>query len=93
MLGSSWRTDPAAALRGFMKVDSPRSTRRSLSASKAGTRKKTSPRATSRGGAGGPSGWVGMRSGSVRSVRRLGVTSSPMTPLPRVAPSVKTPSS
>ena len=36
-LGSSWRIVPAAELRGFMKVDSPRSARRSLSAAKSGS--------------------------------------------------------
>ena len=69
-----------------MKVDSPASARRSLRAVKSFSDMYTSPRTSSRLGA----SW--MRSGIAPIVRRLWVTSSPISPLPRVAPRSSTPS-
>jgi hypothetical protein len=48
----------------------------------------TSPRTSISGGWPAPRS----RSGTSRTVRRLGVTSSPTAPLPRVAPTASTPS-
>ena len=84
-LGSSWRIVPAAALRGFMNVESPACARRSFSAAKSGSDMYTSPRTSMSGGA------SSKRSGMVPIVRRLWVTSSPISPLPRVAPRTRTP--
>ena len=84
--GSSWRIVPAAELRGFMNVDSPASARRSLSAAKSAatcTPRRAPPAAAAR-----PS----TRSGIEPIVRRLWVTSSPISPSPRVAPRSSTPS-
>ncbi len=79
-LGSSWRREPAAALRGLAKRASPFSSRWRLSLWKTFFGMKTSPRTMSRGSL----------SGSVMGmdlmVRRFSVTSSPTRPSPRVAP-------
>ena len=71
-----------------MNVDSPASARRSLSAAKSASDMYTSPRTSSSGGGSSMS----MRSGIVPIVRRLWVTSSPISPSPRVAPRSSTPS-
>jgi hypothetical protein len=65
-----------------------------LSAAKSFFRNITSPRTTSFfGGTKPDAGFRGMRSGILRIVRTLAVTSSPMMPLPRVAARVSRPSS
>ena len=79
---------PAAELRGFMKVDRPASARRSFSAAKSGSDMYTSPRTSISAGGSGSS----RRSGIAGIVRRLWVTSSPISPLPRVAPRSNSPS-
>ena len=85
MRGSSWRRLPAAALRGFTNSFSPRSRWRAFMRSKSARSMSTSPRTSRRAGA--------LRraacSGSVRTVRRFAVTSSPVVPSPRVAPCTK----
>ncbi len=68
-----------------MKVDSPASARRSFSAVKSLSDMYTSPRTSSSAGA------SSTRSGIAPIVRRLCVTSSPISPLPRVAPRSSTP--
>ena len=83
--GSSCRSEPAAVLRGFMYTGSPCSARSSLSRAKAAVGRYTSPRTSTSAGGDGSS----ITSGSTRTVRRFAVTSSPTSPLPRVAPSVK----
>ena len=86
---------PAAALRGLTKVFSffaPPSISlrcRSLSASKSSRRMKTSPRTSSTGGASRPCSRFGI--GAI--VRTFCVTSSPVSPSPRVAACTSTPCS
>ena len=85
---SFWRNDPAAALRGFGVAFFPSATSRSFSLLKPDSGMYTSPRTSIAAGTPSPI----MRSGMARIVRRFGVTSSPSTPSPRVAPRAKTPS-
>ena len=91
---SSWRTTPAAALRGLTKTFSffaPPSISflwRSFSFSKSSRRMKTSPR-TSRTRASTPL----RRLGTAAIVRTVCVTSSPVSPSPRVAACTSSPSS
>ena len=87
MRESFWRSEPAAALRGFGVGFFPSATRRSFSSRKPESGMYTSPRTSRSGGTSSPS----MRSGIALIVRRLTVTSSPISPSPRVAPRVKTP--
>ena len=89
--GSSWRREPAAELRGLAKVACPSAARRWFSFSKPASDMYTSPRISIRAGNGGPP--ARRRRGISLIVRRLRVTSSPMVPLPRVAPFASTPSS
>src|SRR3989440_93346 len=77
---SSWRRLPAAALSGFTNTFSPRSRACSFMRSKPASGMKISPRASSSAGASPRS-----RCGTARMVRTLAVTSSPLTPSPRVA--------
>ena len=85
-LASSWRTTPAAALRGLTNTFSffaPPSISlrcRSFSAAKSSSRMKTSPRTSSTGAATPFS-----RLGTASIVRTVCVTSSPVSPSPRVA--------
>ena len=89
--GSSWRSDPAAPLRGFASGRPPVSRMRALYASKPARGMYTSPR-TSRT-AGIPACPVRSFSGISPIVRRFAVTSSPVAPSPRVAPRANTPCS
>ncbi len=84
--GSFCRRDPAAALRGFLKSFSPKSSCRWHSLSKSPSERNTSPRTSIKG-----TGSV-RRLGMLWIVRRFSVTSSPVTPSPRVEPRVNTPS-
>ena len=102
MRASSWRTEPAAALRGLAGITmaspsfSPAARRasRASAAFSCAVRKprksafsmKTSPRISMRSGKGG----VSLR-GRDGMVSKLAVTSSPSAPSPRVAPLMKTP--
>ena len=89
--GSFWRSDPAAELRGFMKGFAPAATCSSFTRANPCSGRYTSPRtSTTAGGAAPP---AGSPSGMARMVRRFAVTSSPTTPLPRVAPRTNTPCS
>ena len=81
------RSDPDAALRGFAKSRSPAAACRAFSASKFSTGKKISPRTSTRSGCPDPASRIGI----VPMVRTFGVTSSPVTPSPRVAAEVSTP--
>ena len=89
---SSCLSEPAVALRGLAKRGSPASARSRLSCAKPERVMITSPRTSSTPGA---SAWPSAlsRSGMVRMVRRLAVTSSPAMPSPRVVPRVNRPSS
>ena len=80
------RSEPAAALRGFGAGFLPSATSRSFSSRKPESGMYTSPRTSTSGGA-SPC----MRSGIDLIVRRFGVTSSPWTPSPRVAPRTNSP--
>ncbi len=77
MAGSSWRMEPAAALRGLAKSGSPSALLMTLSFSKPERVRYTSPSATR---------VIGRVSviGTDLMVRILCVTSSPITPSPRV---------
>ena len=82
---------PAAVLRGFANVGSPRAARSALSRAKSLLRMYASPRTST---------WRGIgtlpprsASGIVLIVRRFAVTSSPTLPSPRVPPAVSCPSS
>ena len=77
--GSSTRSEPAAALRGLAKRESPCSSRSAFSRSKARRFITVSPRTSKSGEAGSST-----RSGSERMVRAFSVTSSPTVPSPRV---------
>ena len=85
--GSSCLSEPAAALRGFAKGDSPRSSRSSLSDRNEDSGMNISPMASS--SAGGSS--TISRSGTAGMVRKLDVMSSPTSPSPLVAPCVSSP--
>jgi hypothetical protein len=89
---SFWRSEPAAALRGFGAGALPCATSRSLNSRKPLRGMYTSPRTSTTGGGVSPSG-SSIWSGIAEIVRRFGVTSSPWMPSPRVAPRTKTPSS
>ncbi len=71
-----------------MNVDSPASARRSLSLAKSGSDMYTSPRTSTSAGGSSMSSFSGIDG----IVRRLWVTSSPISPLPRVAPRSNKPS-
>lgn len=88
-LGSFWRSEPAAALRGLAKGLSSASTSRAFSSSKASIGKKTSPRTSTSAGIRSPFS----RCGISAIVRTLGVMSSPVRPSPRVAARVSSPCS
>ena len=79
--GSFCRSDPAAVLRGLANGALPASTSAALSSSNRATGKNTSPRTSSTLGMSSPVS----RSGTTSMVRRLGVTSSPVRPSPRVS--------
>ena len=87
--GSSCRSDPAAALRGFANRGSPDAARPLLMASNALAGRYTSPRTSRNAGGRAPRS----RSGRLLIVLRLAVTSSPWKPSPRVAPRTKAPPS
>jgi hypothetical protein len=87
--GSSCLSAPAAELRGFANTGSPAAARSSFIFSKRSKGMYTSPRISISLGTGVP---ARRRSGTSRSVRMFAVTSSPMAPLPRVAPMTRTPS-
>ena len=86
ILGSFWRREPAAALRGFLKGFSSKSSWRSHRRAKLSSDMYTSPR-TSKKGTGSLS-----TLGTQRMVRMFSVTSSPVTPSPRVEPRTNRPS-
>ncbi len=85
--GSFWRSEPAAELRGLANGGLPASVSRSFSSWNAATGRNTSPRTSRVSGTSVPVS----RSGTESIVRRLGVTSSPVTPSPRVAPRTRSP--
>ena len=84
-----WRRDPDAALRGFAKTRSPARACSALSARKASTGKKISPRTSTSGGCPVPLSLAGIDP----IARTFSVTSSPTTPSPRVAALVSRPCS
>ena len=88
MRASFWRRLPAAALRAFVKSRSPAAPCRRLSSSNAASGMNTSPRTSSSDGTRLPNS----RAGAAAIVRRFSVTSSPVRPSPRVAPTEKRPS-
>ena len=79
--GSFCRSEPAAELRGLANGALPASTSPALSAANSSTGKNTSPRTSSSSGTSSPVS----RPGTDFRVRTLRVTSSPVTPLPRVS--------
>ena len=87
MRGSSWRSEPAAALRGLAKILPPVRRASSLIFSKPACGRNTSPRTSRRAGMLSPCSFSGM----ARMVRTLVVMSSPVVPSPRVAARVITP--
>ena len=82
--GSFWRRLPAPLLRGFAYSARPSSSRSALIRANSALGMNTSPRASIVAGS-------ESRPGIALIVRRLGVTSSPVVPSPRVAPSVNRP--
>ena len=88
ILESSWRSAPAAALRGLANVGSPACSRSWFSVANRDLERYTSPRTSISLGQIFPLS----RSGTSPIVRRLAVTSSPSMPLPRVVPTVSRPS-
>ncbi|CNJ82392.1 Uncharacterised protein [Mycobacterium tuberculosis] len=84
---SFWRSEPAAALRGFAKGFLPAAIIDSLSFSKSAEEMNTSPRISI------SSGWFLPLSccGMLAMVRTLWVTSSPVVPSPRVAARTRVP--
>ena len=82
--GSFWRSDPAAALRGFANIGLPASVIATLRRSKASKGRNTSPRTSTRSGTANSSVPVS-RCGIESIVFTLGVTSSPVRPSPRVS--------
>ena len=87
MLGSSWRTVPAAALRGLANFDKPCRSRSSFIFWKPGIGMSISPRTSK--SAGMPAFFsfsFEIESGIERTVRTFSVTSSPTLPSPRVMP-------
>ncbi len=89
ILESNKRSEPAAALRGFAKRDLPSASRSAFILSNASRERYTSPRTSNRSI---PS-TVLTCSGMEPIVLRFAVISSPLTPSPRVAPRINTPSS
>ena len=85
--GSFCRNDPAAPFRGFAKSCLPASSKDSLSSLNAWIGKKTSPRTSMSAGNESPFNWCGR----FLMVFTFNVTSSPVTPLPRVKPRTRTP--
>ena len=85
--GSFCRSDPAAVLRGFTYSGLPASACRSFSSWNAATGRYTSPRTSSTSGQPFPAS----REGAAAIVRMFGVTSSPVTPSPRVAARTRRP--
>ena len=83
---SSWRMEPAAALRGLANVLRFSFRNRSLSKAKSLLRKMTSPRTSRRSGA-SPCSTLGR----LRTVCMASVTSSPTSPSPRVRASTNRP--
>ncbi len=79
---SSWRTEPAAALRGLAKSGFPSFSSRAFSRAKSRACMIASPRTARRAGAFRRA--VRSCSGTDRIVRTLAVTPSPRTPSPRV---------
>ena len=93
MRQSSWRSDPAAALRGFANGSPPCRTMMRFIVSKCFFWSSTSPRTSSRAGGSSFSRPGTPRFAPMRPmVRRFGVTSSPFTPSPRVEPETNAPS-
>ncbi len=90
---SFWRNEPAAELRGLAKVFDPASSWRRLSCSNDDTGMYTSPRTSSTEG--NVPRFLGHLSGrgTASMVATLAVTSSPVTPSPRVAACTRRPSS
>ncbi len=88
--GSSWRTPPAAALRGLANGSLPSAISVSLSLSKPSANMMISPRRARKAGAGRSVS----RSfkGTLAMVRTLAVIPSPLRPSPRVAAWRRTPS-
>ena len=84
--GSFWRSEPAPLLRGLAYSAWPASSRSALIRANSALGMNTSPRASSVAGS-------ASRSGIDRIVRRLGVTSSPVDPSPRVEPRARRPRS
>jgi hypothetical protein len=82
ILGSSWRRDPAAALRGLANGGRSSEISLSFNSSNASTRMMISPRTASAAGAGRTSSR--RRSGMERMVRAFSVMPSPRIPSPRV---------
>ena len=82
--GSFWRNEPAAPFRGLAKSGLPSSSKASLSSLKAAIGKKTSPRISISAGTTLPFSACG----KFLIVFTLSVTSSPVTPLPRVKPRI-----
>ena len=79
--GSFWRSEPAAAFRGLAKRDLPASSSDSLSSANAANGKKTSPRTSISAGT-----FLPLRvCGNPLIVLTFKVTSSPVTPFPRVS--------
>ena len=79
--GSFWRSEPAAAFRGLAKSDLPASSSPSFNSANAASGKKTSPRTSISAGTFLPFNvW-----GKPLIVFTFSVTSSPVTPLPRVS--------
>ena len=76
---------PLAALRGLAKRASPRASRRQFNSSQRLRERNTSPRTVRAGGAS-----AGSRSGMSAMVRAFSVTSSPVSPSPRVSASTST---
>ena len=81
IFASFWRSEPAAALRGFANALPPASSSRRFSSSNALTGKYISPRISTISGG---SETASLR-GTSRTVRTLDVMSSPMRPSPLVA--------
>ena len=79
--GSFCRSDPAAELRGFANGGLPASVSRRFSSSNAATGRNTSPRTSRTSGQPDPDSLLG----TAAMVLTFGVTSSPVTPSPRVA--------
>ncbi len=88
ILGSFWRSDPAAELRGLANAGLPASSSDSFSFSNAATGRNTSPLTSSTAGYPGPDSRAGME----EIVRMFGVTSSPVRPSPLVAALTSAPS-